>query len=372
MSARTLDEIAALCGADLEGDGSLEITGPCGLGEASAGQISFLTQAAYASQLETTAASAVVVARDVVIDREDLAVLRCDDPEQAFTRVVLAFAPEVPPIAVGVDPSAVVHPSAELGEGVRVGPLVSIGAGAVVGSEVVLHAGVRVGARSELGQGTELHANVVLYPHTKVGERCVIHAGTVLGGDGFGFLFDGTRWAKTPQVGNVVIGDDVEIGSGVTVDCARFGSTVLAEGCRVDNLVHVGHNVKVGKHTLLLAQVGIAGSTTIGDGVILAGQVGVAGHLSIGDGAQVAAKAGVTKDVPAGGQYYGYPAGPRRARLRSIARSERLPGEVEALRSEVEELRARLESALARLESAGEGAPGADIDDTPPEEIQSS
>mgnify|MGYP003695014437 CR=1 FL=1 len=372
MSARTLDEIAALCGADLQGDGSVEITGPCGLAEAAAGQISFLAQASYAPLLETTAASAVVISRDAVVDREDLAVLRCDDPEQAFTRVVLAFAPEVPEIPTGADPSAVVHPSAQIGEGARIGPLVSVGAGAVIGPDVVLHAGVRVGAHSELGQGTELHANVVLYPHTRVGERCVIHAATVLGSDGFGFLFDGTRWAKTPQVGNVVLGDDVEIGAGVAIDCARFGSTVLAEGCRVDNLVHVGHNVQVGKHSLLLAQVGIAGSSSIGDGVILAGQVGVAGHLSIGDGVQVAAKSGVTKDLPAGGQFYGYPAGPRRERLRSIARSQRIPAELEALRGEVADLRARLDSALARLESAGGGAPGADIDDTPPEEIQSS
>ena len=372
MSARTLDEIAALCGADLEGDGSVEITGPSGLADAAEGQISFLTQASYASQLETTSASAVVVSRDAVVDREGLALLRCDDPEKAFTKVVLAFAPAVPPIPVGVDASAVVDASAELGEGVRIGPLASVGAGAVIGPEVVLHAGVRVGACSEVGRGTELHANVVLYPHTRIGERCVVHGGTVLGSDGFGFLFDGTRWAKTPQVGNVVLGDDVEIGAGVTIDCARFGSTVLEEGCRVDNLVHVGHNVQVGKHSLLLAQVGIAGSTSIGNGVILAGQVGVAGHLSIGDGVQVAAKSGVTKDLPAGGQFYGYPAGPRRSRLRAIARAERIPGKVEDLRSEVEELRARLDSALARLESVGEGAPGADFDDTPPEEIQSS
>ena len=372
MSARSLDELAALCGADLEGDGSRQISGPCGLAEAVEGQISFLTQAAYASLVESTAASAVVLARDVVVERGDLALLRCDDPEKAFTQVVLAFAPEVPPVPQGVDPSAVIHPTARLGEGARIGPLVSVGLGATVGPRAVLHAGVQVGAHAEVGGDTELHPNVVLYPHTRVGERCVIHANSVLGSDGFGFLFDGARWAKTPQVGNVVLGDDVEVGAGCTVDCARFGSTTISEGCRLDNLVHVGHNVTVGKHSLLLAQVGVAGSTHIGDGVILAGQSGVAGHLTIGDGAQVAARAGVTKDLAAGGQFYGYPAGPRRERLRSIARTQRLPGQLESLRGEVQELRERLESALVRLESAGEGAPEAAIDDTPPEEDQSS
>ena len=358
MSARSLDELAALCGADLEGDGALQVTGPCGLADAAEGQISFLTQAAYAPLVETTSASAVVLARDVVVERTDLALLRCDDPEQAFSRVVVAFAPEPPLPPVGVDPSAVVHPTAEVSEGARIGPLVSVGASAIVSAGVILHAGVQVGAHSKLGRETEIHSNVVLYPYTVVGERCVIQGNSVLGSDGFGFLFDGVRWVKTPQVGNVVLGDDVEVGAGCTVDCARFGSTTIGEGCRLDNLVHVGHNVTVGKHTLLLAQVGVAGSTRIGNGVILAGQSGVAGHLSIGDGALVAARAGVTKDLAAGGQFYGYPAGPRRERLRSIARTQRLPGELEALKGEVRELRSRLESALMRLESAGEGAPG--------------
>lgn len=372
MSSRSLDEIAALCGADLEGDGSVQITGPCGLADAVEGQVSFLTQAAYAPLLDSTSASAVVVSRDTQIARDGLALLRCDDPEQAFTKIVLAFAPEIPPVPLGVDPSAVVDSTAVVAEGARVGPLVSVGPGAVIGPEVVLHAGVRVGAHSEIGRGTELHANVVLYPHTKVGERCVVQGGSVLGSDGFGFLFDGSRWVKTPQVGNVVLGDDVEIGAGCAVDCARFGSTTLAEGCRVDNLVHVGHNVQVGKHTLLLAQVGIAGSASIGDGVILAGQVGVAGHLTVGDGARVAAKSGVTKELAAGGQYYGYPAGPRGQRLRSVAEAMRAPETLKALKAEVRDLRTRLESALARLESDGEGAPGANIDDTPREENQST
>jgi len=373
MSSRSLDEIAALCGADLEGDGSIQITGACGLADASEGQISFLTQESYAPMLASTGASAVVVSRDVTVDREGLALLRCDDPEQAFTQVVLAFAPEVPLVPLGVDPTAIVHPTVEVGEGARIGPLVSLGPGAKVGPGVVLHAGVRVGAHSVLGRGTELYPNVVLYPHTVVGEQCVVHANAVLGSDGFGFLFDGARWVKTPQVGNVVLGDDVEVGAGAAIDCARFGSTTLAEGCRVDNLVHVGHNVSIGKHSLLLAQVGIAGSAKIGEGVILAGQSGVAGHIRVGDGARVAAKAGITKDLPGGGGlYFGFPARPQRAQFRSMVLAERLPGEVETLRAEVEGLRSRLESALARLESAGEGARGADIDDTPPKENQSS
>ena len=372
MSALTLDAIAALCGADLEGDGSISISGPCGLAEAGAGQVSFLTQPAYAPLVETTGASAVVIGRDVAVERTDLALLRVDDPEQAFTRIVLAFAPEVPLPDVGVHPSAVVHPSAELGEGVRVGPLATVGAGAALADGVTVHPGAHVGPHAAVGEGSVLHAGVVLYAHTRVGARCVLHSGVVLGSDGFGFLFDGARWVKTPQVGNVVAGDDVEIGAGSVVDCARFGSTRLGDGVKLDNLVHVGHNVSVGEHTLLLAQVGVAGSTAIGKGVILAGQSGVAGHLQVGDGARVAAKAGVTKSVPAGGQYFGYPAGPRGEKLRTVARLEKAPAELDRLRAEVDELRARLDSALRRLDSAVEGAPEAAIDDTPGGETQSS
>lgn len=372
MSSRRLEEIAALCGADLEGDGSQEVSGPAGLADAEAGEITFLAKASYAALLETTRATAVVVGRDLEVHRSDLVLLRCDDPERAFTEVVLAFAPEVPALPEGVDATASVDPSAALGEGVRVGPLASVGPGASLAAGVTVHAGARIGAHAVVGEGAEIHPNVVLYPHTRVGARCVLHAGVVLGSDGFGFLFDGTQWVKTPQVGNVVLGDDVEVGAGSVVDCARFGSTTIGDGAKLDNLVHVGHNVSVGERTLLLAQVGIAGSSSVGSGAILAGQVGVAGHLKIGDGARVAAQAGVTKDLPGGAEYFGYPAGPRMEKLRTVARLERAPAEIKALRAEVEALRERLDSALARLESAVEGAPGAPIDDTPGEENTST
>lgn len=343
MTSRTLEELAALCGAEVEGDGSLVVTGPAGLDDAEPGTISFLAQPKYAARLGTTRASAVVVARSLVFDRGDLALLRCEDPERAFTEVVLAFAPPATPLPEGAAPSAVVDGTATVAAGARIGPHVSIGPGARVESGATLHAGVRVGAGSRIGADTVVHANVVMYPNTIVGERCILHSGTVLGADGLGFRPENGGWTKIPQVGNVVIEDDVEIGANVTIDCARFGSTRVGAGTKIDNLVQLGHNVQIGKHCMILAQVGIAGSTIVEDGAILAGQVGVAGHLRIGARARLAAKSGVSKDVPAGEDWFGIPAGPSRQFLRRKAQVDRLPEEVASLRAEIASLSARLE-----------------------------
>ncbi|MEM9380072.1 MAG: UDP-3-O-(3-hydroxymyristoyl)glucosamine N-acyltransferase [Planctomycetota bacterium] len=350
MGSRTLDELAALCGGSVVGDGSCEIAGPAGLDEAGPGQISFLAQKGYADKLASTRATAVVVATDQAVDRDDLHLVRCDEPEIAFTEIVLAFAPEIPPVAPGVDPTAVVDPTAELADDVRIGPHVTVGAGARIDADVTVHAGVRIGPLSVVGEGSCLHPNVVLYPRTILGARCVVHAGTVLGSDGLGFRNEGGRWIKTPQVGNVVLEDDVEVGANVAIDCARFGSTVVGAGTKIDNLVHLAHNVQTGEHCLLLAQVGIAGSSTLGSHVILAGQVGVAGHLHIGDGARVAAQSGLAKDVPAGMEMFGSPAGPSREKLKKLFGAERAGEEVSKLKKELRRLR---EEVRALTEASG-------------------
>lgn len=348
MKQKTLHELAGLCDAQVEGDGSLSVSGPSGLDDAGPQNISFLALPSYAPKLSTTRAGAVLVGTDTVVERDDLPLLRCENPELAFNAVVMAFAPDQPPIGMGIHPTAVVHATADVAADACVAALVTIGPGARVESNTVLHAGVRIGAHSIVGKGSNLHANVALYPHTHVGEFCVVHAGTVLGADGFGFRFDGTRWVKTPQVGNVVIEDDVEVGANVTIDCARFGSTIIGRGTKIDNLVQIGHNVRVGENCLILSQVGVSGSTSLGSGVILARQVGITGHIHIGDGARIGAQSGVSKDVPAGQEMFGTPAGPSREKMRSLLSADRsrrkisrLQIELQALTRIVEELRAR-------------------------------
>ncbi len=351
MRPRTLDELAALCGAVVEGDGSRQVGGPAGLDDAGPDEISFLAQSTYAPKLATTRAGAVLVPTDLAVEREDLALLRCENPEVAFTEIILAFAPVIPAIAEGVAAQAVVDATAEVAPGARVAAHVTIGPHARVAAGAVLHAGVRVGAHATIGEGSTLYPNVVLYPYTQIGERCVVHGGAILGGDGLGFRFEDGAWVKTPQVGNVVIEDDVEIGANVTIDCARFGSTTIGAGTKIDNLVHIAHNVRTGRHCLLLAQVGIAGSTSLGHGVILAGQVGVAGHVHIGDGARIGAQSGIAKDVAPGQDMFGSPAGPSREKMKSMFAAERagkniarLRREMQALTQVVEDLRSKIDS----------------------------
>jgi UDP-3-O-[3-hydroxymyristoyl] glucosamine N-acyltransferase len=351
---KTVAELAELCGGSVEGQGNLAITGPAGLADAAEGNVSFLAQPKYAAQLETTAASAVLVAMDQVVERKDLALVRCESPEAAFTRVILAFAPDIPEMPGGHSSHASIDPAASVHPGARVAAFVSIGPGATVADGAVLHPGVVLGAHSRVGADTVLHPHVVIYPYAEVGARCIVHAGTVIGSDGFGFhpvpagVPEQPLWQKTPQVGNAVVEDDCEIGANSAIDCARFGSTRIGRGCKLDNMVHVGHNVQVGENTLLLAQVGIAGSTTIGKNVIIAGQAGVTGHVHVGDGAVVMGGAGVIADVEAGAEMFGYPAGKRREKLRGIVGAEKAGKDVRALKKEVKELSSRLEELLAR------------------------
>lgn len=338
MTQRTLSDIAELCGASIEGDGTRVVTGPASLEEATAEQVSFLAESAYVEHLETTHAAGVLVSDTLRTDRKDLTLLRCADPGRAFSRVVLAYAQLPPAPPPGVHPSAVVDPTAELAEGVCVGPHSVVGPGARLESGVVLHPRVVIGAACRVGADSELHPGVVLYPFARVGERCILHAGTIIGSDGFGFEWADGHWEKTPQAGTVELEDDVELGANVTIDCARFGVTRIGRGAKVDNLVHVAHNVRVGANALLLAQVGIAGSTRIGPGAILAGQVGVAGHLDIGAGARVGGGSKLFKDVPAGEDFYGAPAGPKAEALRAQAALKRVPELITRLR----ELEARV------------------------------
>lgn len=332
MTTKTLRELAAICGASLEGDGDRLVTGPASLAEAGPTEVSFLANPRYESQIATTAAAAVIVAEDYVCSNGELQLLRCEDPNSAFTEVVRAFAGEEEGIDVGVHPSAVVEASAEVHGSARVGPLVYIGAGARLGRGAVAHAGVVIEARAEVGEETVLQAGVRLLRGVTVGARCFIGAGSVLGSEGFGFDRDGAAWVKVPQCGTVSVADDVEMGANVTIDRARFGTTRIGQGAKLDNLVHVGHNSFVGTNAMLIAQVGLAGSCRVEEEAILAGRVGVVGHITVGAGARIAGGSIVWSDLEPGGEYMGIPARPKVEHLRAVALSRRLPSIIERIR----------------------------------------
>tara|TARA_R110002126_G_scaffold105905_4_gene240549 strand:- start:9817 stop:10854 length:1038 start_codon:yes stop_codon:yes gene_type:complete len=341
MTSRTLSEIAELCGAELIGDGTRIVHGPASLAEASSDHVSFLAEPRYREQLLGTQAAGVLVEADFESTRDDLTLLRCANPSRAFNRIVLAFAQPQPACEPGVHPTAVVAPDVELGEGVHVGPLVVIGPGSVIGAHVVLHASCVIGAGARIGARTVLYPSTVLYPFVEIGEDCILHAGAVLGADGFGFEPTATGWDKTPQAGKVELGDRVEVGSNSTIDRARFGSTRLGDEVKLDNLVHLGHNVQIGAGSLLVAQAGVAGSSNLGKRVIVAGQAGINGHITVGDGAQIAGKSGVFDDVPAGETVFGIPAMEKREGMRmtlAFKRVGRLIERVRSLEARIEEL----------------------------------
>ncbi|MBI5362701.1 MAG: UDP-3-O-(3-hydroxymyristoyl)glucosamine N-acyltransferase [Planctomycetes bacterium] len=332
MQERTLFEIAALCGAELDGDGARRVQGPASLRDAGEREVSFLSNPRYRGELARTRAAGVLVPRDEQRTREDVALLRCADPNAAFTRVVQAFAaPEWRPS--GRHASAVVDPSARVANDAALGPNVVVGPDCVVGTRAVLFAGVVLGRGVQVGEDSVLHPGVVLYERVVLGARCTVHAGTVIGSDGFGFEPTREGWRKVSQCGNVVVDDDVEIGANSAIDRGRFGATRIGRGVKIDNLVHIAHNVVVGDGALLIAQSGVAGSTRIGARAILAGQAGVTGHVEVGAGAKVGGGAGVFGDVPAGAEVLGYPARQRRAALRQFALVEKLPELLERLRA---------------------------------------
>ena len=225
----------------------------------------------------------------------------------------------------GIQETAVIAPGVDLGEGVAIGPNCVIESGAIVGARTQLRANVYIGHASSVGEDGLLHAGVCLRERVQIGDRAILHCGAVVGSDGFGYVQTEGRWTKIPQVGAVEIGDDVEIGANVTIDRARFGKTIIEDGVKIDNLVQVAHNVRIGAHTALAAQVGIAGSTTVGSHVQMGGQAGVAGHVSIGDRTGIAGGAGVTKDIPSDTFVSGFPAIPHAKATKLQAHVSRLP-----------------------------------------------
>ncbi|GMV21100.1 MAG: UDP-3-O-(3-hydroxymyristoyl)glucosamine N-acyltransferase [Vicinamibacterales bacterium] len=306
----TLGELAERLGCRVDGDADLtvEIRRVNGLDDAGPGELTFLSNPKYAAQVRGTRASAILA--DDALAFAPCPILRTPNPYLACASAVALLAPRVPPIS-GIHPSAAIDPTAQLGDSVAIGPFVSVGPHARIGAGTVLHSHVAIGAGARIGEGGLLHAHVSVRDGVQIGDRVVVHNGAVLGSDGFGFATraDGTH-QKIPQVGDVVIGDDVEIGANSTVDRPAIGETRIGSGTKIDNQVHIAHGVKIGRNVRIAGCCGIAGSSVIEDDVVLAGQVGVINHVRVGRGAQVASKSAVMSDLPGGQTYAGTPAIP--------------------------------------------------------------
>ncbi len=325
------------------------VTGLAALADAGPGDLSMVATDAFARQFTRTRAAAVLADRRVRLPSgpPGTAVLPVDDVDAAVAAVLARFAPPVQRPPAGVHPSAVVSPTARLGPGVAVGPHVVVGDRAVVGNGSALHAGVVVGDDVTVGRHCDLYPHVVLRERVTVGDRVVLHAGAVIGSDGFGYHWNGTVHEKVPQIGTVVIEDDVEIGSCACVDRAKFGATRIGRGTKVDNLVQVAHNVTIGPHCVIVGQTGIAGSVQLGTGVVLGGQTAVRDHVVLGDGAISAARSAIAKDVAPGQTVSGMPALPHRQSLREQAALRHLP----ALRDEVRRLQEQVADLQRHLAS---------------------
>jgi UDP-3-O-[3-hydroxymyristoyl] glucosamine N-acyltransferase len=326
-----LRDIAARLECRLEGDGEIEIQRVAGIEQAQAGELTFFANPKYGARLRATRASAVILG-----DRAEAApcaMLRSANPYLAFARAVELLTPR-PAALPGVHPLAHVAPSAAIASDASIAPFVSVGAGARIGARTVVYPHVTIGEGAVIGDDCVIHARVSVRERVTVGSRVVIQDGAVIGSDGFGFAHqaDGTHY-KIPQVGGVVIEDDVEIGANTTIDRPAVGETRIGAGSKIDNLVQIAHGVKVGRDVLLAAQVGIAGSTTIEDRVTLAGQVGVAGHLTLGKGVVATAQTGIPNSVDAGSLVSGYPAIDNRDWLKASAVFRRLPDLKKALTS---------------------------------------
>ena len=319
---KKLKELALWVDGTVVGDGEIEISGVAAIEEARPGEITFIANPKYLPNLNKTDASAVIVSKEVT--QADKALLCVTHPKLAFARILTLFS-QKPYQPKGIDSNAWISPTAKLGKDLTLYPFVYIGDRCSIGDRVTLYPGVYVGEDSSIGEDSILYPNVSVYSRTIIGNRVILHSGAVVGSDGFGYEKEGRKNVKIPQVGRVEIEDDVEIGANTTIDRATFSKTVIRKGVKIDNLVQVAHNVTIGEDSIIVAQVGISGSTKIGSNVTLAGQVGVVPQVEIGDNVMVGAQAGVTHDLPANQGYLGSPALPHREFLRAITTFPKLP-----------------------------------------------
>ncbi len=324
----SFDDLLSVIGeAETEGDWRGPVEGIADLKEARGGDLSFLGNSRYTHEVATSRASAILLPRDYKgAPKADQVFLRVENPSLALGRVCALlqsrFWPRPPS---GIHPTAVIDRDAQVDETASVGPYCLVSSGARIGARSVLTSHVSLGARAAIGPDSRILTHVTIGDFCTIGARVFLNPGAVIGSDGFGYETVERTHQKIPQIGRVVIGDDVEIGANVTIDRARFSETRIGEGTKIDNLVQIGHNVRIGRHCLIVAQVGISGSTTVGDHVMIGGQTGVVGHVTIGDGARIGAQSGISKSVPPGQTVQGAPATDIRLFQRINALQRRLP-----------------------------------------------
>lgn len=337
-----LKELAERIGASLSGAGEEEITAAAPLRDAGPGQVSFAADAGHLKELKTTRAAAVIVPQET--PDQHLPLLRAKNPRLAFAKALEALytRPERPR---GISDRAVIGRGSIIGQAPLIHPYAVVGENVRIGDRVTLYPGAYIGDGSVIGNDTIIHPNVSIGHTITVGSRVIIHSGTVIGSDGFGFVTEAGRHHKIPQVGGVIIEDDVEIGGNCSIDRATLGNTIIRQGTKLDNLVHIAHNVTIGEHCFIAGQVGIAGSTTLGNYVAFGGQVGVADHTTVGDRVQAGGKAVITRDVEAGQVVAGFYAIPLREWLKVQAVLPKLP--------ELRKLVSELERRMTTLEERG-------------------
>jgi len=333
-----LGEVADLVGGELIGDPDTIITGISGIKEAREGDITFLANSKYASLANTTKASAIITSFDDVESNKPL--IKSKNPSVIFAKVIGLFSPQNIKHPQDIHPTAVISSDVSIAKGVSIGAYSVIEEGTSIGEGTVIYAGCYLGYQSKIGKNCLIYPHVSIRESTEIGNKVIIHSGAVIGSDGFGFAMVRGMQEKIPQIGKVVVEDNVEIGANVTIDRARFDKTLIGKGTKIDNLVQIAHNVVTGENCIIIAQAGISGSTTVGEGVILAGQVGVVGHITIGDKAIVAAQAGVTKSVKPGEMVSGYPAKPHKDAKRINACLQRLPDFYKKIKSLEEKIEA--------------------------------
>jgi UDP-3-O-[3-hydroxymyristoyl] glucosamine N-acyltransferase len=339
---KCLKELAALVGGTVAGDDEIEISGVAAIEVAQAGEITFIAHPRYLPKLAETKASAVIISKEITPSPKPL--LCVSNPYLAFAKIFALFS-QRPYQPKGIDPNAWISPTAQLGQEITIYPFALIGERCRIGDRVTLYPGVFVGEDSSIGEESVLFPNVSVYPGTMIGKRVILHSGVVVGADGFGYVKEGKKNVKIPQMGKVEIEDDVEIGANTTIDRATLGKTIIRRGVKIDNLVQVAHNVVVGEDSIIVAQVGIAGSTKIGSNVTLGGQVGVADHVEIGDNVMVGAQSGVPSDLTANQAYAGSPVLPHREWLRVVNVSSKLP-EMRKILIEIEKRLKKIEETL--------------------------
>ncbi|HEX4086263.1 MAG TPA: UDP-3-O-(3-hydroxymyristoyl)glucosamine N-acyltransferase [Chthoniobacteraceae bacterium] len=341
MISFTVSEIAERVRGEVHGDGSVRLSGIATAENAREGDLTFADKQDFFAAAEESSASAILVSGDFMPARKVL--IRVRNARIAVARLLPVFFPPEK-LAPGIDPGAKVAASARVDPAAHIGPGCVIGEGVEIGPRSALMGGNHIGKECRLGEDVQLFPNVVVYAQTVIGNRVTIHAGTTIGSDGYGYVFDEGRHRKVLQVGNVVIHDDVEIGANSAIDRGALGSTVIGAGTKIDNLVHVAHNVVIGNHCLVMGQVGFAGSTQLGDYAVIASQSGIAGHLKLGRQSTVGAKSGVMRDIPDGGTVLGLPAMPDKQTKRQWVAVQQLPEmlrRVRELEKQVEQLNAR-------------------------------